>query len=93
MGPESPKAVVFITYAGYEFGPMEAEPAAMLLELEVQHIDFQCLGHFCCPGKYLDDPTPRTYLGDIRDRPNERDLLKARIFLEEKLEEMGDRSG
>ena len=93
LGPDSPRAVVFITYAGYEFGPMEAEPAALLLELEVQHIGYQSLGHFCCPGKYLDDPTPRTYLGDIRDRPNERDLQKARIFLEEKLEEMGDRPG
>lgn len=91
LGPESPKAVVFITYAGYEFGPKEADPAAMLLALEVEHVGYECIGQFCCPGKYLDDPTPRTYLGDIRDRPNERDLLKAQIFLEEKLEEFAGR--
>ena len=34
LGPDSPKAVVFITYAGYEFGPKEADPAAQLLALE-----------------------------------------------------------
>ena len=93
LGPESPKAIVFITYAGYEFGPKEAEPAAALLALEVEHIGFQCIGQYCCPGKYLDDPTPRTFLGDIRDRPNERDLLKAEIFIEEKLEEIAEHSG
>jgi hypothetical protein len=88
LGPDSPRAVVFVTYAGYEFGPREADPAARLLALEVEHIGYECIGRFTCPGKYLDDPTPRTYLGDIRDRPNERDLIKARIFMEEKLEEI-----
>jgi hypothetical protein len=92
LGPDSPKAVVFVTYSGYEFGPIEAEPAMQLLGLEIEHLGFKCIGHFCCPGKYLDDPTPRTYHGDIRDRPNERDLLKAEMFIEEKLEEIADRS-
>ena len=93
LGPESPKAVVFITYAGYEFGPKEAEPAVQLLALELEHIGFQFVGQFCCPGKYLDDPTPRTFHGDIRDRPNEKDLLRAEMFIEERLEEIADRSG
>jgi hypothetical protein len=91
LGPDSPKAVVFITYAGYEFGPKEADPAAELLALELEHIGFQYIGRFCCPGKYVDDPMPRTYHGDIRDRPDERDLLKAQMFIEEKLEEIADR--
>jgi hypothetical protein len=91
LGPDSPKAVVFITYAGYEFGSKEAEPALQLLALELEHIGFQCIGHFCCPGMYLDNPMPRTFHGDIRDRPNERDLTKAQIFIEEKLEEIADR--
>jgi hypothetical protein len=91
LGPDSPKAVVFITYAGYEFGPKEAEPAAQLLSLELEHIGFQCIGHFCCPGKYVDDPMPQTFHGDIRDRPNERDLLRAQMFIEDKLEETADR--
>jgi hypothetical protein len=91
LGPDSPRAVVFITYAGYEFGPKEALPAVQLLALEVEHIGFQFVGHFCCPGKYVDDPMPRTFHGDIRDRPNEKDLLKAQMFIEEKLDEIADR--
>jgi hypothetical protein len=88
----APRAVIFITYAGYEFGPKEAEPAAQLLALEVEHIGYRFAGNFCCPGKYLDNPTPRTFHGDIRDRPNEKDLLKAQYFIEDKLEEIADRS-
>jgi hypothetical protein len=91
LGPDSPKAVVFITYAGYEFGPKEADPAARLLALELEHIGFQHIGSFCCPGEYVDDPMPRTFHGDIRNRPDERDLLKAQMFIEEKLEEIADR--
>ena len=93
LSPDSPKAIVFITYGGYEFGPEEALPAVQLLALELKHIGYQFLGHFCCPGKYLDNPTPRTFHGDIRDRPDEKDLLKAEMFIEEKLEEIADRSG
>jgi hypothetical protein len=92
LGPDSPKAVVFITYGGYEFGPKEAEPALQLLALEIEHIGFQCIGQFSCPGKFIDDPMPRTFHGDIRDRPNEKDLLKAQMFIEDKLEEIADRS-
>jgi hypothetical protein len=92
LGPDSPRAAVFITYAGYEFGSKEAEPAVQLLALELEHIGFQYVGSFCCPGKYVDDPMPRTFHGDIRDRPNEKDLLKAQMFIEEKLEEMADRT-
>ena len=91
LGPDSPRAVVFITCAGYEFGPKEAMPAVELMALELEHIGFQFIGHFCCPGKYVDDPMPRTFHGDIRDRPNEKDLLKAQLFIEEKLDEIADR--
>jgi len=93
LGPESPKAAVFVTYGGYEFGPREAEPSLDLLALEVEHLGFRCIGRFCCPGRYLNDPTPRAFHGDIRDRPDERDLLRAELFIEEKLEEIADRSG
>jgi menaquinone-dependent protoporphyrinogen IX oxidase len=91
VGPQSPKAVVFITYAGYEFGAIEAEPAAQILGLELMHIGYLFMGSFCCPGRYLNDPTPRTFYGDIRDRPNEKDLLRAEMFIEEKLEAIIDR--
>ena len=91
LDADAPRAVVFITYAGYEFGPKEAEPAVQLLALELEHIGFQFIGKFCCPGKYLDNPTPRTFHGDIRDRPNQRDLLKAQFFIEDKLDEIANR--
>lgn len=94
LGPDSKKAVVFVTYAGFEFGPKEAEPALELLALEIEHAEFKCIGKFCCPGRFfrLNDPTPGTYHGDIRGRPDERDLLKAEMFIEEKLEEIADRT-
>jgi hypothetical protein len=91
LGPDSKKCIVFATYAGYEFGPKEAEPAMLLLDLEMEHLGFQCIGHFSCPGKFIDDPMPRTFFGDIRDRPNEKDLLRAQLFIEEKLEEIGEK--
>jgi hypothetical protein len=91
LGPDSKKAVIFITYGGYEFGPKEADPAMRLLALEIEHVNFQCIGYFGCPGKFLNHPTPRTFHGDIRDRPNEKDLLKAEMFIEEKLEEIAER--
>ncbi|HSW57095.1 MAG TPA: hypothetical protein VLH15_01710 [Dehalococcoidales bacterium] len=93
LSPAAPKGVVFITYGGYEFGPKEAEPAVQLLALEMEHIGFQFIGQFTCPGKYVDDPMPKTFHGDIRYRPDATDLLKAQLFIEEKLEEIADRSG
>ena len=45
-GTRRPRAIVFITYAGYDFGPGEAEPAASLMALELEHIGFQYLGMF-----------------------------------------------
>ena len=86
---DSPRAIVFVTYSGCEFGPKEAEPSLQLLDLEIEHLGFRCVGHFSCPGRFLDHPMPRSYHGDIRDRPNEQDLLAAERFLEERLRETG----
>jgi hypothetical protein len=91
LGADSRKCIVFTTYSGCEFGPAEAAPAMMLLALELEHIGFKCIGQFCCPGRYVNHPTPRAYHGDIRERPNEKDLLKAEMFIEEKLEETVER--
>jgi hypothetical protein len=88
FGTESKKAIVFITYAGYDLGVREAEPALALLAVEIEHLHFQCIGRFCCLGKFLNGPTPETYYGDIRDRPNEIDLMKAEIFMDEMLDEI-----
>src|SRR4030042_161474 len=85
VGPK--KGIVFVTYAGTHTGPNEAEPALSLLELTIEHLRFKCVGRFSCLGSIGKRATPGFWFGDIRNRPNERDLLKAEIFLEEKLEE------
>ena len=41
LGPDSPKAEVFITYSGFEFNPKEAQPALQLPELEIEQQGFQ----------------------------------------------------
>ena len=87
---DAPKAIVFVTYSGYDFGPKEAEPSLALLALEIEHLKFKCIGRFACPGKSIDAPPPDAYHLDIQNRPNEKDLLKAEMFIEEKLEEIAD---
>lgn len=88
---DSKRSIIFVTYAGYEFGSREAEPALKLLELEMMHLGFRCIGYFCCPGQFGKEPLPNTFHGDITHRPDERDLLKAEMFIEEKLEEIAER--
>jgi hypothetical protein len=87
LGPGSPRAIVFVTYSGCEFGPKEADPSLRLLDLEIEHLGFRCVGHFSCPGRFLDHPMPNAYHGDIRHRPDEHDLLVAERFLEKRLRE------
>jgi hypothetical protein len=84
-GPKT--GVVFVTYAGTHLGPKEAEPALSLLELNIEHLRFRCIGRFSCPGSIGKRRTPGQWFGDISGRPSERDLMKAEIFMEEKLEE------
>ena len=86
LGPESKKGIVFATYAGHDFGPPEAVPALEALALEMAHLQFQCIGKFSCPGKFGNPKNP--WFKDIANRPHERDLLKAEIFMEEVLEEL-----
>ena len=85
-GPKT--GIVFVTYAGTHLGPKEAEPALSLLELNIEHLRFKCIGRFCCPGGVGKRRTPGQWFGDISGRPNERDLQKAEIFMEEKIEEL-----
>jgi len=88
LAPECRKGIVFVTYAGHEFGPPEAEPSLGLLALEMEHLKYKCIGRFSCPGKF-GDPS-KGYYKNLNDRPSERDLIKAEIFLEELLEEYCD---
>jgi len=85
--PGPRKGIVFVTYGGIHLGPKEALPALTMLEVEMEHLNFKCVGSFSCPGKHGNHDTPDWWHGDIRNRPHERDLQKAEIFLEEKLEE------
>jgi len=84
-GPKS--GVVFVTYGGIHLGPKEAAPSLSFLENELEHLRFKCAGSFGCPGKHGNRATPEWWHGDIRNRPSERDLLRAELFLEEKLDE------
>ena len=86
--PGNRKGIVFVTYAGAHLGPKEAEPSLSLLDMEMEHLGpFRCVGRFSCPGRMVKHPTPYYWHGDISKRPDERDLMKAEIFLREKIEE------
>lgn len=94
--PGPKKGVVFATYSGMHLGPKEALAALAHMEVEQEHLGFECVGRFCCPGRMMphgepredegDRPMPVAYHEDIANRPNERDLLKAEMFMEEILE-------
>jgi hypothetical protein len=65
LGPDAPRAVVFITYSGYKFGPKEAEPAVQLLALEIEHTGFLFVGKFCynkCSSLQKDKLPDRRYI-------------------------------
>jgi len=87
FGPDTKKGVVFMTYSGNHLGPKEADPAMRLLALEMEHIPFECVGMFSCPGKHGED-MPGAWYKDLSKRPNERDLIKAEIFIAEILESL-----
>jgi len=79
------KGIVFVTFGGEHQGRKEAVPSLELLASEMEHLRFECLGKFECPGKFA---KARAWFQDLPDRPHERDLMKAQIFLEEILEEL-----
>jgi hypothetical protein len=94
LGPQDPKGIVFVTYSGVHMGPPEALPALASLEHEMVHLRFQCVGRFSCPGGMRvggvdmpKEPMPAWH-HDLQNRPHERDLMKAEIFLEEILEDL-----
>jgi len=82
---DSKKGVVFATYSGHHLGPKEPEPALVFMESMIEHAKFQCVGKFSCLGKMFDGITG--WYKDLNERPNDRDLQKAEIFIEETIEE------
>jgi hypothetical protein len=86
--PGTRKGIVFVTYSGAHLGPKEAEPALSMLEMQMEHLElFKCIGRFSCPGRMVKYPTPEYWHGDISKRPDQSDLLRAELFLKEKIEQ------
>lgn len=85
FGPQDKKGIVFVTYAGEHQGPKEALPSLALLQSELEHLRYQCIGTFACPGRF---GKVRGWFQDLPERPNEKDLMRAELFMEEKLERL-----
>jgi hypothetical protein len=86
LGPEAKKALSFVTYGGHVLEPVEAQPALDWINLELAHLEVEIVGKFCCPGKFENRDNPAVYHNDLTTRPNERDLLRAELFIEQVLE-------
>lgn len=66
-------------------GPKEAEPVLSYLNTMMEwRTNFQCVGQFACPGNY---PNHVGWYKNLENRPDERDLAKAEIFIEEVIED------
>jgi len=87
FGPN--KSILFVTYSGELRGPGEASAALDCLELRIEDARVKCVGKFACAGSWKDrrKTEGRPWHYDLDNRPNERDLLKAEIFLEEIIED------
>lgn len=85
--PDDRKGIVFVTFGGVHMGPKEAVPSLALLESEMEHLRFQCVGRFACPGRL---GQASGWFKDLQKRPNERDLKGAELFLEDILEQLPD---
>jgi hypothetical protein len=85
--PEWKKGIVFVTFAGGEFGWIEAIPALEQLSLEMRHMKIECIDKFSCPGRFGPE-NPNGYFKDLHTRPNEKDLMSAEIFMERVLDSL-----
>ena len=86
FGPDSKKCISFATFGGLEFGPWEAQPALDWINVEMAHLSIEPVGTFCCPGRFLPHDVPAGYYNDLTTRPNEKDLMRTELFIEEILE-------
>lgn len=90
-GPGDKKALSFATFGGLEFGPGEVQQALDWINVELAHLHLDIVGKFCCPGKFLPTDNPAAYYNDLTTRPNEKDLLRAELFIEQVLEAIAER--
>ncbi len=84
--PGPKRAMVFCTYAGIHLGGKEAEAALKLLEIEIEHIGFKVVGALAVPGRYGNRSTPAWFHGDMRTRPDDRDMRNVKMFIDKILE-------
>jgi hypothetical protein len=73
--------VVFCTYGGIHLGPVEAEPALKLLEVELMHQCFTVIGTLAIPGGMGDRDLPGVYFSDLKERPNAQDMREVAAFV------------
>lgn len=79
--------IIFCTYSGPHTGINEAIPAAKCAAQFFEHLGFTVLDEIYVVGEFHGsvELSTRGRLGDIRGRPNDADLLDARIRVEESL--------
>jgi hypothetical protein len=73
-------ALTFCTYSGQHTGINEALPATRYAGQFFEHLGFTVWGDWCIVGQYHGSEQANTQgrLGDIRGRPDERDLAQVR---------------
>jgi flavodoxin len=83
--PAAPKipgkrAIIFCTYSGPHTGIREAIPAVKFMGQFFEHIGFAIIGEWYIVGEFHKQEVLSTkgLLGDIRGRPNKRDLAQVR---------------
>lgn len=90
IDPGPKQGLVFVTYAGAHLGPKEAAANLAILDIEVEHVGFKTSASLSCPGRYKDYDTPEWFHGDLRDRPNEDDLVGIQERVESILKELSE---
>jgi multimeric flavodoxin WrbA len=83
--PGAPKipgknALIFCTYSGPHTGVREAVPAGLYAGQFLEHLGFTVLGEWYVVGEFhgSNEASTKGRLGDIRGRPNKKDLAKVR---------------
>ncbi len=84
--PKSPKlkgkyAVCYCTFSGPHTGIREAIPAIKYMEQFFEHLRFSVIGRWYIVGEFKNNDVLSTQgvLGDIRGRPNEKDLMEVEL--------------
>jgi flavodoxin len=87
---EGKNAVVFCTYSGPHTGKAEAVPAAKCMRQFFEHLGFTVVGEWYVVGEFHGDEVLSTKgkLGNIKGRPNRRDLARVERSVVELVEKL-----